>query len=74
MRYKHLSNNENDLLNRVNMWGSDGYPVYKIGSKWSWSFRNIQGPPVLYRTKRGAVAAFEAYYDVLLDRAAKRIA
>ena len=74
MRYRHLSEDENGLLVHVSMWGSTGYPVNKIGRKWSWSFRGIKGPPVVFKTKREAVASFEAYYSILLDRAAGRVA
>lgn len=73
--YANLSEDENALLAHISMWGSDGYPVRKRGRGWVWGeWRSIQGPRYTYKTKREAVAAFEAYYDILLDRAAGRIA
>ena len=70
--YANLSEDENALLTHVSMWGSDGYPVRKLGHGWTWSFRGIKGPPVITKTKRAAVKSFVAYYAILLDRAAGR--
>ena len=65
---------ERALLNHVSRWGSDGYPVQKIGSRWHWrDWRSVKGAPVVYRTKREAVAAFEAFYQIVLDASAGRI-
>ena len=67
------STDERDLLNHVSMWGMEGYPVNRVGSrKWSWSYRDISTPAV-YNTKREAIASFEAYHQILLDRKAGRI-
>ncbi len=72
--YAHLNDTENALLNHISMWGSDGYPVKRCGSRhWSWSYREISTSRV-YGTKREAIASFEAYHEILLDRAALRIA
>lgn len=70
--YAALSDDENALLVHVTRWGSDGYPVKKLGRGWSWSYRGIKGPPVVYKTKREAIASFERYHSLLLDRAAGR--
>ena len=69
-----ISEDERALLTHISMWGSDGYPIRKLGRKWAWGpFRSVEGPPVLYRTKREAVASFEAFHRVLLDAVAGRI-
>lgn len=69
-----LTEDEHALVNHVTRWGSDGYPVQRVGSRWSWGpWRGIEGPPVLFRRKRDAVASFEAYVDILLDKLAGRL-
>ena len=69
-----LSDDERDLMNHITRFGSDGYPINKTCRGWSWGpWRGIKGPPVIYRTKREAVASFEAYHTILLDRNAGRI-
>jgi len=65
-----LSDDERALLAHVLHFGSAGYPVKKLGRGWTWSFRSIAGPPVVFRTKRQAVASFEQFLDVL--RSAER--
>lgn len=67
-----INEDEQALMTHVTMWGSDGYPVRKCGRKWTWDYRSLKCP-VLYRTKREAVASFEAYWDILLDAKAGRI-
>lgn len=59
-----LTEDERWLVDHVSMWGSDGYPVRKRGNHWSWDCRSLKSPTV-YKTKREATAAFEAYLDVL---------
>lgn len=68
-----VTDDEHSLITHVTRWGLDGYPVKKLGRGWTWNYRTIQGPPVMFKTKREAVASFEAYYDVLLDALAGRI-
>ena len=69
-----ISEDELALLNHWMMWGSDGYPVQKLGRSWSWGpWRTVQGPPTVFKTKREAVASFERFVDVLLDAKAGRI-
>jgi hypothetical protein len=80
--YANLSEDENALLTHISRWGSDGYPIRRLAGntqsaclpspKWIWEYRSINGPPVVFKTKRAAVASFEAYYQVLIDRAAGR--
>ncbi len=65
---------ERDLLTHVSRWGSDGYPVKRVGSRhWSWSYRDSINTPAVYKTKREAVASFEAYHSMILDRLAGRV-
>ena len=62
-----MTDDERALVKHVIRWGSDGYPLHKAGRKWSWgSYLSIEGPQ-LYDTKREATAAFERYFEVLLD-------
>lgn len=70
-----LTEDERAILNHNCRWGSDGYPIRKFRSGgWSWGpWRSINGPPVVFKTKREAVASFEAYIDILLDKNAGRI-
>lgn len=64
-----LSKDERALMNHVSRWGSDGYPVSKLGRKWQWhDSHGVKGAPVLYTTKRAAVEAFERYMDLLRER------
>lgn len=70
-----LTNDELQLLKHISMFGSTGYPVRKFRSgKWTWGpFRSIQGPPTVFKTKREALASFEAFHQVLLDAYAGRL-
>jgi hypothetical protein len=69
-----LSEDERLLLNRLTMFGSDAYPISKLSGGWCWGpVGTIKGPPVIFPTKRLAVASFEAFYQILLDAKAGRI-
>lgn len=70
-----ITDNEKELLGHISKWGSDGYPVRKVGAgKWIWfEFFGCKGAPTVYKTKREAFQAFEAYQDILLDALAGRI-
>ncbi len=69
-----ITEDERALLTHVMRWGSDGYPVERIGRAWHWrDWRSVRGAPTVYRTKREAVAAFEAFHGILLDALAGRI-
>jgi hypothetical protein len=70
-----ITENEKDLLNHISRWGSDGYPIRKVGKgKWIWfEFFGVKGAPTVYGTKREAVTAFEKFYQILLDASAGRI-
>lgn len=65
-----LNEDEKYVLHHVSRWGSDGYPVVRIGSHhWTWGpIRSIQGPPVVFKTKRAAVLSFEKYLEMLRER------
>ncbi len=63
-----LSDDERALVTHVSRFGSDGYPVRKLTKSrcWVWGdFRSVKGPPTTFKTKREAVASFEAFLDVL---------
>ena len=61
-----LTEDERALLRHVGMWGSEGYPIQKFARKWSWGgFLSIKGSPIMFKTKREAIASFEAYYAFL---------
>lgn len=65
---------ERDFHQHMIRWGSDGYPVQKMGRRWLWvEFWGVKGAPTTYRTKREAVAAIERYLDVLCDKSAGRL-
>lgn len=64
---RKVTEDERTLLNHVTMFGSDGYPVTKLGRVWVWGTEAVKGPPTVFKTKREAVASFEAFLDVLRD-------
>lgn len=69
-----ITEDERALVQHVGRWGSDGYPVQKVGRHWvQRDWRSVKGPPCVYKTKREAVAQFEAFHEVLLDALAGRI-
>lgn len=60
-----LNENEKALWAHVRRWGSSGYPIQKMGSRWFWREAfGVKGSPVAYKTKRAAVAVFEAWMDL----------
>lgn len=71
--YDVLSDAEYDFMNHMSRWGSDGYPVMKLGRGWHWCEAfGIRGAPGIYKTKREAFAAVERYLDTLRERVSKR--
>lgn len=70
----NLTQAEADWLQHVTMYGSDGYPVQKVGRSWQWlEAFGVKGAPTVYKTKREAVAACSRYEDILIDKAAGRL-
>lgn len=67
-----LSEDERALLAHISRWGSDGYPVSKLGSdRWQWGpWRSIKGPPRIFRSKKQAIENFEIYLAILRERLA----
>lgn len=64
-----LTDDEAALLTHITRWGSDGYPIEKLGRKWVWrQWRGVKGSPVLYKTKKEAVAVFELWQELVLER------
>ena len=71
-----ISDNERALMTHISRFGSDGYPVRKLGRSrcWVWGPAfGVKGPPTTFKTKREAVASFEAFIDILTDAIAGRI-
>lgn len=65
-----ITENERRLMQHVSMFGSAGYPVQKIGTRWFWvDAFGVSGSPSAYRTKRAAIAAFELWCDLYRMRA-----
>lgn len=63
-----VTEDERSLVNHVCRWGSDGYPVRKLGRGWIWGdWKSIKGPPTIFKTRREATASFERFLDVLVD-------
>ncbi len=70
----NLTEGESNILRHISMWGSDGYPVQKIRRGWHWTeMFGVKGAPVVYKTKREAVSAFETFHSMLIDKAAERL-
>jgi hypothetical protein len=66
---KPLTDDEAALLYHVTTYGAPGYPVEKIGRRWQWrSWRGVLGSPIVYRTKREAIAAFECWIALSLAK------
>ena len=62
-----LTEDERSLVAHIRMWGSDGYPVARVGSRhWSWSYRSCSSP-LVFPTKREATSSFERFHEVLLS-------
>lgn len=60
------SEDEKLLLTHINIYGEKGYPIQKVGRGWSWGgWRSIIGTPVVYRTRKEAVASFEDYVNII---------
>ncbi len=67
--YAGLSTDENDLLQHVSRWGSDGWPIQKVGRNWHWvESWGVKGSPTVYKTKRAAGEAFQAWIDAMLRK------
>ena len=58
-----LSSDERATLNHHCRWGSSSYPVRKAGRAWS-----VEGSSEVFRTKRDAVAYWEAVIEGLRNR------
>jgi hypothetical protein len=72
-----LTEAERNILRHISRWGSDGYPIRKLtgrNPRWVWDeMYGVKGAPVVYKTKREAVTAFEDYLDVLRAKLAGRL-
>lgn len=62
-----INDDERYVLDSNMRWGSDMYPVRKVGGGWVLdSIRSVKVPGV-FKTKREAVATFERFLDVLVN-------
>jgi len=69
-----LDEDEAFILTHVDHFGSDGYPIRKVGRyHWTWSYRSKFGPGLL-KTRKEAVRMFELHLDILRDKLAGIIA
>jgi len=69
-----LTEGENQFMQHMSRFGSDGYPVRQYGRKWAFEKAfGAGGSPVMYPTKKAASGAVEAYMDILRDRIAGRM-
>lgn len=59
---------EQARLTHWTLWGSDGYPVCQLGRGWT-----VELYPVVFKTKREAVAAWEAHIDLLIAKKGGRL-
>jgi hypothetical protein len=72
--YATLNKGENEWLTHMSPWGSDGYPIRKLGRGWTYErFYGVGGAPIVFKTKREATAACELFYEILRDKAAGRM-
>jgi hypothetical protein len=62
---RQITEGERRLLQHISQWGSEGYPIQKVGRGWTWGADGVRGPPVLFKTKREAIESFEKYLDIL---------
>lgn len=60
-----ITDDERWLVNHVLRWGSDGYPVQKLGRGWTWVTEAVKGPPTIFKTKREATESFERFLEIL---------
>lgn len=63
------SEDERALLQHVRMWGVQGYPIEKLRRGWIWrDWLGVRGSPIVYKTRRDVVAAFERWLDLMALR------
>ena len=62
---RELTPDEAALCTHISRFGSDGYPVRKLGREWTWDFRSLKAP-TLYDRKWKAIEAFETFHLILL--------
>ena len=57
-RGERLTDDERSALEASSRWGSDSYPVRKLGRGWTFRRGTVRAPTI-YPTKAAAVAAYE---------------
>lgn len=71
MLVEPLTDGEKRLMTHVSMFGSDGYPIRKLGNRWIVDLEAYgRNHPGMFLTKRAAVKAFESFEETLRDRSA----
>ena len=69
-----LTADERKLMTHMSMWGSDGYPLRKLGRGWIvQGVRGLGSFPKVYKTKKEAASMWERYVGILRDRKAGRL-
>ena len=64
-RGQHLTESERTALTHWSMWGSDGYPVRKLGR--GWTIDSTLAPFPIMRTKAEAVGRWETLIACLIS-------
>jgi hypothetical protein len=60
-----LTNADLELVNHVTRWGSEGYPIQKVGHGWHWiDSHGVKGPPTVFKSKGAATEAFEGWMEL----------
>jgi hypothetical protein len=69
-----ITDGEKQWLSHMMRWGSDGYPVSKSGKGWIWREAfGVGGSPIIYKTKKAAMAACALCEDLLIAKKAGRL-
>lgn len=58
---RRLTDDDRAVLTHWSRWGSDGYPIRKLGRKWT-----HPRTPALFDRKRDAIASWEVQIDILI--------
>ena len=66
---RQLTPDEIALANHVGRWGSGGYPVRRLGRRWTWDYLTVRAPG-LFPTRKAAVANLDRRLDFYLDQIA----
>ena len=71
---ERLTEDQHWILGHWAMYGSDGYPVMKIGREWQvLGQRGCGAFPTTFKSKREAFAAWEGFINTLCDYKSGRV-